>query len=100
MEFKKTDYINRLFDIYRSLLTDKQQEIIEYYFQDDLSLSEIADNLKISRNAVHNLIQRTVKILEDYESKLHLYAKRQKLSDVLEGASEELRQKIEEIIEG
>ena len=100
MEFKKTDYINRLFDIYRPLLTDKQQEIIEYYFQDDLSLSEIADNLEISRNAVHNLIQRTVKILEDYESKLHLYAKRQKLSDVLEDASEELRQKIEEIIEG
>ena len=82
------------------MLTDKQQEIIEYYFQDDLSLSEIADNLEISRNAVHNLIQRTVKILEDYESKLHLYAKRQKLSDVLEDASEELRQKIEEIIEG
>lgn len=100
MEFKKTDYINRLFDIYRPLLTDKQQEIIEYYFQDDLSLSEIADNLEISRNAVHNLIQRTIKILEDYESKLHLYAKRQKLSYVLEDASEELRQKIEEIIEG
>ena len=100
MEFKKTDYINRLYDIYGVLLTPKQQEVIEYYFQDDLSLGEIADNLKVSRNAVHNLIQRTIKNLEDYEAKLHLLEKRQKLSEIIDKLDEKTKAKIEQIIEG
>lgn len=100
MEFKKTDHINRLYDIYGVLLTPKQQEVIEYYFQDDLSLSEIADNLEVSRNAVHNLIQRTIKNLEDYEAKLHLLEKRRKLNEVIDGLDEKLKAKIEQIIEG
>ena len=100
MELKKTEKINLLFDIYGCLLTDKQQEIIEYYFGDDLSLGEIAENLGTSRNAIHNLIKRSVSLLEEYEDKLKLLEKKEKLSDILKKIDPKLRDKIEQIIEG
>lgn len=65
-------YYNNLFDIYGDLLTDKEQNIFKDYYQEDLSLSEIASEKQISRSAV----QKTVKIVLDklkyYEDKLHI----------------------------
>ncbi|ATW28427.1 YlxM family DNA-binding protein [Candidatus Formimonas warabiya] len=64
-----------LYDFYGKLLTVKQQEIMELFYGDDLSLSEIAQEYGISRQAVYDLLKRTEKILEDYEAKLGLVAK-------------------------
>ena len=72
MNIEKTDYINSLLDIYAELLTPYQQEIMDLYYQEDLSLKEIADEKEISRNAVFTLINRVEKILINYEEKLHL----------------------------
>lgn len=66
--------INELFMHYHPLLTDKQQLIMTYYFQDDYSLGEIAELEHISRNAVHDQIKRTVQKLYDFERKLQLLA--------------------------
>jgi predicted DNA-binding protein YlxM (UPF0122 family) len=71
---KKTR-INILFDFYGSLLTEKQQEFITYYFNEDFSLAEIAENHQISRQAVNDHLKRAELLLEDYESKLLLMAK-------------------------
>ena len=61
-----------LFDFYGELLTDHQKNIYEASVSEDLSLSEIAAQEGISRQGVHDLINRTDKILENYEQKLHL----------------------------
>lgn len=61
-----------LFDFYGELLTDKQRLVYEMYYQNDLSLSEIGEELSISRQAVRDQLKRTENILRGYESKLRL----------------------------
>lgn len=61
-----------LYDFYGELLTDKQKLIFEMYYQNDLSLSEIGEELSISRQAVSDQLKRTEKILIGYERKLGL----------------------------
>jgi hypothetical protein len=62
----------KLFDVYEVLLTDNQRKIFDLYYFQDISLGEIAENMSISRQAVHDLLKRTEKILCKYESLLHL----------------------------
>ena len=88
MNIEKTQRINNLLDLYRDLLTDKQQEIMDMYFIYDLSLSEVALDTNTSRSAVFDLIKRTTKTLENYESKLHLLEKRNKILDVIKDLDE------------
>ena len=67
--------ISLLFDFYGELLTEKQKNIYRRYYDDDLSLSEIALELDISRQAVRDQLKRTEKILKEYEEKLNLVEK-------------------------
>jgi predicted DNA-binding protein YlxM (UPF0122 family) len=62
-------------DCYLDLLTDKQKDYLNLYYGEDLSLSEIAEELDVSRNAVFDNLKRAVHLLEDYENKLHLLEK-------------------------
>lgn len=64
-----------LYDFYGELLKDNQKEVFENYVLDNLSLSEIAEERGISRQAVHDMIKRADKALNDYENKLHLVSK-------------------------
>lgn len=64
--------LGRLFDIYGGLLTDKQRQCLGLYFYDDLSLSEIGDELGVSRQAVHDLLKRVEQTLERNEEKLRI----------------------------
>ena len=73
MELAKNERVNALLEFYQPLLTSKQEEYIELYYADDYSLGEIAENFAVSRQAVYDNIRRTVKALEEYEQKLHLY---------------------------
>ncbi|MDR0845989.1 MAG: putative DNA-binding protein [Lactobacillales bacterium] len=74
MNIEKNQRINTLFDFYAVLLTQKQMNYIELYYVDDLSLSEIAEQFEVSRQAVYDNIKRTEKVLEDFEKKLGLYS--------------------------
>ena len=80
--------VSLLMDYYGSLLTDKQRDIMEWYYNDDLSLAEIAEVNKTSRQAIHDLIKRCYKQLLSYESKLNLLQKsmnrEQKIIDFLD----------------
>lgn len=61
-----------LLSFYGPLLTERQRQILRYYFEEDLSLSEIAELLGLTRQAVHDAIQRGVEQLERWEEKLQL----------------------------
>jgi len=61
-----------LLDIYGNLLTEKQLNVMKSYFEENLSLNEIAENENTSRQAVFDLIKRGEKILNQYEDKLFL----------------------------
>ncbi len=82
-QIEKKNYYNALYGYYYSLLTPKQQEIFEYYYSEDFSLSEIAENMAISRNAVWDALQKACNALEEYESKLSLYKNSQLLDKYL-----------------
>ena len=61
-----------LFDFYGNLLSDRKRQVMELYYGEDLSLSEIADEFQISRSAVHDSLKSAEKSLEKYEAKLGL----------------------------
>lgn len=65
-------HIGLLYDFYGALLTEKQQECIEMHYVHDLSLSEIANEFGVSRQAVHDILKRAEQLLEEYEHKLKL----------------------------
>ena len=64
-----------LYDFYGELLTSRQQQVYEDVVLEDCSLSEVAEDLGISRQGVHDMIKRCDKALSDYEEKLHLVEK-------------------------
>ena len=97
----KVLYFNTLFTIYAELLTKKEQNIFSLYYEENLSLSEIAENLKISRSAVHNTVKIVERKLENYEQKLRVSAKNELLKEVVEEEpiKEKLKQEIQKILE-
>lgn len=64
-----------LYDFYGELLTEHQKQIYEGFVYENMSLSEIAEEQGVSRQAVHDIIKRCDKILLEYEEKLKLVAK-------------------------
>lgn len=67
--------ISVLLDFYKQLLTQKQSDALELYYNQDLSLSEIAQHLDITRQGVRDNIKRGEKQLEGYEQELGLAGK-------------------------
>ena len=96
----KVLYFNSLFSIYRDLLTKKEQNIFSLYYEENMSLSEIALELDISRSAVGNTIKIVEQKLENYEQKLKLNGKNILLKETLnEPINTTLKEKIEKSLE-
>jgi predicted DNA-binding protein YlxM (UPF0122 family) len=70
-----TFHMSMLYDYYGELLTDKQKELFDLYYNEDLSLAEIAEHAGISRQGVRDAIVRSETILRDTEDKLGLVKK-------------------------
>lgn len=64
--------MSMLYDFYGDLLTDRQKEFFDLYYNDDLSLSEIAENYGISRQGVRDVIVRAEAAMDEIEEKTHL----------------------------
>ena len=91
-------YLIDLYDIYCDLLDDKKRVYFESYYFDNLSLSEISENLGVSRNAVHKNLKNVEDRLKFYEEKLKLYKKRITLREIIdEIADKKIKQKLEDI---
>lgn len=92
-------YYNELYDCYSSLLTDKQRVYFENYYFDNLSLSEIADNFDVSRNAVYKQLQITIEKLEEYEEKLGLNNRKRQLENIMERINDKkLKEELEKLV--
>jgi uncharacterized protein len=86
----KMNRINELFDFYELLLTEKQRTFLKYYFHDDFSLGEIAEQFSVSRQAIYEHIKRAEATLEEYEDKLGLFAKYERRRQLAEKIAAEL----------
>lgn len=80
---KRLEHMAMLFDFYGKLLTEKQREMLALYYEQDFSLGEIAEEFNVSRQAIHDVIRRSEKILEEYEDKLGLVNKFNNEQDTL-----------------
>lgn len=73
----------KLFDIYGELLTKKQQNIFKLYFMSDLSLREIAENMNITHQAVKDSLDKSKKILDNYEEKVGMLKYKKEVEKIL-----------------
>ena len=77
-------YYSALFDIYGSLLTDKQKDYFMDYFFENLTIEEIAENNEVSKNAVSKQLKTVKNSLEYYEKNLKVYERRNLLKKEFE----------------
>ncbi|WP_334328492.1 YlxM family DNA-binding protein [Companilactobacillus sp. HBUAS59699] len=82
MGIDETTKINLLYNFYHSLLTKKQNQYMNLYYVEDFSLSEIAEQLDVSRQAVMDNLHRSVSLLESFETEIGLVKKTQEIDDI------------------
>ena len=75
--------ITELYDCYSGLLSEKQRLVVEYYYDDDLSLSEIAEHTGTTRQGVRDLLKRSEEQLRNFEEVLKVYEKNELLKKLL-----------------
>ncbi len=91
-------YLNNLFDLYGELLTDKQKRYFKDYYFNNLSYGEISSKYNISRNAIYHQLKIIEDKLKDYEKKLNLYAKKDKINDIIDMIDDKsLRKELENL---
>jgi len=84
MDIVKEQNIVKLIDLYINLLTPRQQEILKMHYNYDVSISEIAENLKVTRQSVKDCINKCKSQLSEFEEKLKLLEKEQTLNSEIE----------------
>ena len=80
-----------LFDFYCEMLTDKQRELFDLYYNEDLSLSEIAEHAGITRQGVRDAVVRAEHMLTALEDKLHLVSRYGKIDQHVEALGQEIK---------
>lgn len=81
---EKNLFFSVLYDYYGKLLNDNQMNIIDLYYNQDYSLSEIAEEISMTRQGVHDALKRAEKILVEYEEKIKLQYKFEKINIIAE----------------
>ena len=84
MKLEESLRLSLLFDFYSPLLTEKQKSVMSDFVYRNISISELGSLYKTSRQAINDLIKRTTGILEEYEKKLGLLKKFEKIREKVE----------------
>ncbi|MBR3640835.1 MAG: DNA-binding protein [Oscillibacter sp.] len=90
----QTYRMTMLFDFYGEVLTDRQKEFFDLYYNEDLSLAEIAENAGISRQGVRDVISRAENVMQEIEDKTGLIRRFEEMRghlDAIEQAADEIR---------
>lgn len=77
-------YYNELFDLYGNLLNNREREIFTLFYEEDLSLQEIANLRQVSKSAIGKTIKTINEKLNEYETKLNFLQKDQLLKKLIE----------------
>lgn len=88
--------ISILYDFYGVLLPPKQREIFRLYYEDNLSLGEIAEEYGLTRQGIHETVKRGEKKLRDFEAKLRLIHRFNKEEEITEKLEKDIEQLIYE----
>ena len=80
-----------LYDFYHNMLTDKQADVIDLYYNNDLSLAEISEHLLITRQGVRDIIKRAEAIMKDAEENLGIAKRYIKIKKAAESIQEEIK---------
>lgn len=83
LQVERRTALGMLLDFYGPLLTERQRDVLERHLEHDLSYGEIAGQLGITRQAVHDLVRRGAEALDDYERRLGLVARFERQRRVL-----------------
>lgn len=94
----KVIYLTNLFDYYGELLTPKQQAYFKDYYFNNLTLSEIAENENVSRNAIHKQIKESENKLLNYEKILKQYQNSLKIKKIIKNLDPKIKTQIEELL--
>jgi predicted DNA-binding protein YlxM (UPF0122 family) len=87
---EKFTHIGMLFEIYGGLLTDRQRDVMDLYYNYDLSLAEIAEQFGISRQGVHDLIKRSELVLSNAEDCIGYLKFRNRIFDDIHDIEEDI----------
>lgn len=90
--------MNQLYDYYSELLTDKQKIYFEDYYFDNLTITEMSENHNVSRNAIHKQLKEIELKLNNYEEKLNLFSKANRINKIISKLDEKTKKEIEELI--
>ena len=90
--FEKDMHFGMLLDFYGDMLTERQREMLDCYYNNDMSLSEISDAVGISRQGVRSAVKKATDILSEMEEKLGLASRFVRLQTQLNSVSNELSQ--------
>ena len=96
---RNREYECLLLDYYGDLLTRHQREILDEYFNEDLSMNEIAENYKVSKSAIQDLIKRTLKQLYGYEETLQMIDTDRKLNGIMKEMVQENSELLNKYVE-
>lgn len=88
---EKTNAVVLLLDFYGELLTDRQRQVAELYYGEDLSLAEVARIAGITRQGVRDSLLKSVELLKGYEAKLNLLARFREAEACIAALAEHLR---------
>lgn len=98
---EKFIYYNELYLIYKELINDKNSEVFDLYYGENLSMQEIADIKKVSKSRIGTIIKSVQEKLDKYENALNIYKRNEKLSVLLEvNDINKIKKEIEKIIKG
>lgn len=93
-------YYGLLFDIYKTLLNNKSQEFFRLYYEENLTMQEIADEFKVSKSYVGSVIKKTKKKLDELENNLKIYEHRHFLANLIKlNDIEKIKQGINKILD-
>ena len=95
---KEREYLLTLYEIYKDILTEKERSYFEYYYFEDFSMQEIADNNKVSKSYVGKFIKSIENKLINLENELKINDKNNKIREIIKELDDDLKDKIEEII--
>ncbi len=95
---KEREELLELYELYKKLLSEKERSYFEYYYFEDYSLQEIADNNSVSRAYVGKYLNNINKKLKKYEDGLNLLDKNNKIRKIINNLDEDVKKRIEELL--